>query len=121
VGEREGGGRWWAGVGRKRGIGPPLDKEKEGGEDGLGRRGERIRSLLFFFFFSFLFQIHFKSFANLFKSNLLHLFKFTQISPTILKSFHKPFLTTFQHILNSNLYTKFHKLFHNYFKDFFHK
>jgi hypothetical protein len=65
-GGREGGGRWWAGVGRKRGIGPWLDKEKEGGEDGLGRRGERVRSFLFFFFFFFSFsnpfQIFFKPF-----------------------------------------------------------
>jgi hypothetical protein len=79
VREREGRGRWWAGVGRKRGIGPRLEKEKEGGEDGLGRRGERVSSLfLFFCFFSFhFFSNPFQTnFPTIFKSNLLYLFKF---------------------------------------------
>jgi hypothetical protein len=61
VGEREGGERWWAGVGRKM-AGPALGW---------------VGFVLFFFLFSF-FQI-------LFQTNIFNTFKFksfTQLSPT---------------------------------------
>jgi hypothetical protein len=47
----------------------------------------------------FFFQIHFKPISNPFKFKSFTCFQIqilTQISPTILKAFHKPFLTTFQ-------------------------
>jgi hypothetical protein len=57
--------RGWAAAGiRKRG---------RGGWEVLGRG---LGWLDRFCFFPFLFQIHFKSFSNLFKLNLLHLFNF---------------------------------------------
>jgi hypothetical protein len=61
---------------RRRGTGGPLWAESgagRGGDGGLGSRGRLDR----FSFFPFLFQIHFKPiFPTIFKSNLLHLFKF---------------------------------------------
>jgi hypothetical protein len=55
----------------------------------VGPRGEKLDGL--FFFFSFLFQIHFKPIFQTFL-NLI----FTQISPTIFKGFSQTLLTTFQ-------------------------
>jgi hypothetical protein len=77
-----------------------------------------------FVFFLFIFQIHFKLISNPFKFKSFTCFQIqilTQISPTILKAFHKPFLTTFQTYFKFNLYTNFYKLFHNYFQGLFHK
>jgi hypothetical protein len=82
--------------GGKRGSGPcGPEGLGRGGDGGLGSRGRLDRFVCLFVFF---FKPIFKPISNLFKSNLLHLFKFkflTQISPAILKAFHKPFLTTF--------------------------
>jgi hypothetical protein len=82
--------------------------------------------LIFFLFF----QILFKSFSNLFKFKSFTSFQIqilTQISPTILRTFHRPFLTTFQtyfkfkpsFFLIQLLQKIFYKLFTIIFKDFF--
>jgi hypothetical protein len=77
--ERRGRGSGGPFVGRKRALG----------------RGVGLVGLGFFSLFFFLFQINFKpNFQTIFKSNILHIFKFkflSQISPIILKAFHKPF------------------------------
>jgi hypothetical protein len=88
-------------VGRKRGGRRGLDGPSAG-EKRKGKKKRRKvgwaagREMGWFFF---LFQSFLNLFQTLLNSKLLHLFKFkflTQISPTILKAFHKPFLTTFQ-------------------------
>jgi hypothetical protein len=101
---REGGGerwRWWAAwaesgeaggvwMGRRRG------KKRKGKKKRRKVGWAAGREMGWFFF---LFQSFLNLFQTLLNSKLLHLFKFkflTQISPTILKAFHKPFLTTFQ-------------------------
>jgi hypothetical protein len=104
----EGNGRWWAGVGRKQGWAAGI---------GLGL-------LFFFFFFLFFFKSIFKPISNLFKFKSFTCFQIqilTQISPTILKAFHKPFLTTFQTYFKFKPLHKFSHFFHNYFKGPFHK
>jgi hypothetical protein len=109
--ERRGRGSGGPFVGRKRALGRGW--KRKGGVE-VGRGVGWVCSLFFLFFFKSIFKpisnlFRFKSFTS-FQIQIL-----THISPTILKAFHKPFLTTFQHILNSNLYTNFHNLFHNYF------
>jgi hypothetical protein len=100
AGERErrrgaGGAACWAGNGE---LGRSRKKRGGRGKWAVGRR----LGFVFFSFFSFLFQIHFKPiFRTIFKSNILHLFKF--------KFSHK-FSQTFSQL--------FLRLFHNYFKTF---
>jgi hypothetical protein len=83
VRERE--GRWPA---RLR-----AEKRRKGGPARLERgRGERVGRFCFFF------KPIFKPISNLYKFKSFTSFQIqilTQISPTILKAFHKPFLTTF--------------------------
>jgi hypothetical protein len=101
--EGEVGWRWWA-ARRFRG---PRGRKRAGLRKGLDR-------FVFFFFFLFFFKPIFKPISNLFKFKSFTSFQIqilTQISPTILKAFHKPFLTTFQ------TYLKFKHL-HN-FSQFF--
>jgi cellulose synthase/poly-beta-1,6-N-acetylglucosamine synthase-like glycosyltransferase len=84
-------GRWAGGLLQMR-----AEKNKKKKERSLAAGGREGRECLIFFFF---FQILFKSFSNLFKFKSFTSFQIqilTQISPTILRTFHKPFLTTFQ-------------------------
>jgi hypothetical protein len=99
VGEREGGGRWWAGVGRKM-AGPA---GLNGRANLVGRRkgwwvGPQVGLVCFFLFF---FKSIFKPISNLFKFKSFTCFQIqilTQISPTILKAFHKLFFYNFSNI-----------------------
>jgi hypothetical protein len=87
VGEKERGERWWAGERNWAARGPEVERA---GGIGLG-----------FFSFSFFFQIHFKPISNPFKIKSFTCFQIqilTQISPTILKAFHKPFFNNFSNI-----------------------
>jgi hypothetical protein len=67
-----------------------------------GRKGKGGRGLGgFVFFLFFLFQIHFKPISNPFKFKSFTCFQIqilTQISPTILKAFRKPFFNNFLNI-----------------------
>jgi hypothetical protein len=70
-------------------------QERRGGLAVVGRVGREVGWVCFFLFF----QILFKPISNPFKFKSFTSFQIqilTQISPTILKSFHKSFLTTFQ-------------------------
>jgi hypothetical protein len=107
--------------GGKRGSGPcGPEGLGRGGDGGLGSRGRLDRFVCLFVFF---FKPIFKPISNLFKFKSFTCFQIqilTQISLTILKACHKPFLTTFQ------TYFKFkplHKIFTIFFtiivKDFF--
>jgi hypothetical protein len=82
----------------------------------VGRRkgwwvGPQVGLVCFFLFiFLFFFKSIFKPISNLFKFKYFTSFQIqilTQISPTILKAFHKLFLQLFKHILNSNLLSFF--------------
>jgi hypothetical protein len=127
VGEREGGGRWWVGVGRK--MAGPADLN--GRVNLVGRRkgwwvGPQVGLVCFFLFFLFFFKSIFKPISNLFKFKSFTSFQIqilTQISPTILKAFHKLFLTTFQTYfkfkLSLFLIQTFTPIFPIIFKDFF--
>jgi hypothetical protein len=118
---RGGGAGDW---GCSRQVGPTCQREGEREERrralvgrwaGSGEAGGVWMGRRFVFVF---FQIHFKPISNPFKFKSFTSFQIqilTQISPTILKAFHKLFLTTFQTYFKFNLYTNFHKLFHNYF------
>jgi hypothetical protein len=125
---RGGGAGGW---GQARLVGPTCRREGEreerrralvgrwagSGEAGGVWMGRRFGFVFFFFFFFF------KSISNQFQT----LFKFKsftcfqikilkQISPTILKAFHKLFLTTFQTYFKFKPLHKFSQLsFHNYF------
>jgi hypothetical protein len=86
--ERRGGGRWWA-------VGPEVERPT-----GFGWAGG-LGLFFFFFFFFFFFKSISNQFQNLFKFKSFTCFQIkilTQISPTILKAFHKLFLTTFSNI-----------------------
>jgi hypothetical protein len=93
-------------VGRRRLRGPEEEVGRGRKLGYAGRKGKGGRGLGGFVFF-FLFQIHFKPISNPFKIKSFTCFQIqilTQISPTILKAFRKPFfLQLFKHILNSNL------------------
>jgi hypothetical protein len=105
VGERERGGReghWWAVCGPKASVGPGKEYKRgvEVGRKLMGRR-DWVGFVVFFSFsfFLFFFKSIFKPISNLFKFKSFTSFQIkivTQISPTILKTFHKLFLTTFQ-------------------------
>jgi hypothetical protein len=77
-------------------------RKKERREERMGWASVAGLGLLFFFFFFFLlffFKSIFKPISNLFKFKSFSCFQIqilTQISSTILKDFHKPFLITFQ-------------------------
>jgi hypothetical protein len=143
-GEKGGGGR--LGMTPDRWAPPVGDRvrEKRGGVLGhVGRkdwaaagmvgRGSRwagggLGRLDRFCFFSFSKPI-FKPISNLLKFKSFTCFQIqilTQISPTILKAFHKPFLTTFQtyfkfkplHKFSQFFFTIIFKNFHKYFKTF---
>jgi hypothetical protein len=101
----EGNGRWWAGVGRKQGR----------------AAGDWVGFAVFFLFFLFFFKSIFKPISNLFKFKSFTCFQIqilTQISPTILKAFHKPSLTTFQTYFKFKPLHKFPHFFTIIFKDF---
>jgi hypothetical protein len=94
-GRRGAGGPCGPKAGRPAGFGWAVGGEKK--EKGKRKRGrwagprvERWVGFFFFFFKSISNPFEFKSFTC-FQIQIL-----TQISPTILKAFHKPFLTTFQ-------------------------
>jgi hypothetical protein len=100
-------------------MGRVLEKEKEkveGWAVGLDG-GNGLDRFCFFFsfpFFSNPFQTNFKPFS--FKSfTSFQIQIFTQISPTILKAFHKPFLTTFQTFFKFKLLHKFSQTFSQLF------
>jgi hypothetical protein len=109
----------------KAGAGPRM--EKKGGVEVA--RGVGLVCLFFSFFsFSFFFKSIFKPISNLFKFKSFTCFQIkilTQISPTILKAFHKLFLTTFQTYfkfkLSFFLIQTFTPIFTIIFKDFFTK
>jgi hypothetical protein len=98
----------------------------------VGRRkgwwvGPQVGLVCFFlFFFLFFFKSIFKPISNLLKFKSFTSFQIqilTQISPTNLRTFHKPFLTTFQtyfkfkpsFFFNSTFTQIFLQTFHNYF------
>jgi hypothetical protein len=90
-------------------------KRKTGG--GLGWKEGEGRVFVVFSFFLFFF----KSISNPFKFKSFTSFQIqilTQISPIILKAFHKPFLTTFQTFLNSNFHFCFYQTFTQIFNNF---
>jgi hypothetical protein len=113
-----------AGGGRQaRQVGPTCRQEGEREERrralvgrwaGSGEAGGVWMGRRFGFVFFLFFQIHFKPISNPFKFKSFTSFQIqilTQISPTILKAFHKPFLTTFQTYFKFEPLHKFSQLF----------
>jgi hypothetical protein len=93
-------------------------KQKLGRGEKKERRGDGPRGIGLGFVFFLFFLFFFKSTSNPFEFTSFTCFQIqilTQISPTILKAFHNPFLTTFQTYFKFKPLNKFSQTFSQIF------